>query len=247
MPQPSGRGRGKKSQADVNPYYDEDGITIYHGDCRDVLPKLEVEADLLITDPPYGVSWQSGRQQKFGVMRGDEGALDVVELLALALTRLKRCGHIYVFGDFDLSTLPLGNSCELIWDKEICGLGDLEQPWGPQHERITFAVYEFSKQNRLKGTGALSARVRKGSILRVPRLQSGAVNRHPTEKPVLLLRQLIESSSVIGDLVLDPFMGSGSTLEAARKEDRRAIGIEIDERYCEVAASRFNQPAFDFR
>lgn len=229
----------------MTPYYSENGITIYHGDCWDVLPLLSDCADMMATDPPYGVNWQGKTRRNsatmFEVLKGDDGSIDVVDALGLALKRVKRCGHVYIFGKFDLSRLPLTQSCELIWDKEIQSMGDLTVPWGSQHETITFATYEISKANREVGYGALAARVRKGSVIRVQRVQGGAVTRHPTEKPVLLMRQLIESSSVIGDLVLDPFAGSGSTLKAAQMEGRRAIGIEIEERYCEVAAERLSE------
>jgi site-specific DNA-methyltransferase (adenine-specific) len=127
----------------------------------------------------------------------------------------------------------------------VIGVGNLEQPWGPQHEMITFGTYQPSKGDRAFGKGRLAARVRKGSVIRVERMNSMAIN-HPTEKPVLLLRQLIESSSIIGDLVLDPFMGVGSTLVAARIEERKAIGIEVEERYCEIAANRLRQGVLDF-
>ena len=127
---------------------------------------------------------------------------------------------------------------ELIWDKDVIGMGDLTSPWGPQHEKVIFATYEISKANREKGYGNLSARLRKGSVLRSLRAQSGAVKHHPTEKPVDVLRQMIESSSVLGECVYDPFAGSGSTLVAAVVEGRRSIGCEIDERYCEAAARR---------
>ena len=230
----------------MKPYYDEDGITIYHADCRDVLPDLP-KADLMLTDPPYGVGWQSGyREQKFPILTGDDDCtLDVVNTIGSMLPSLKENRHMYIFGNFDFSSLPsLERSCELIWDKAICGMGNLEIPWGPQHERITFAIYKPIKRQRLNG--ALSVRLRKGSIIRVPRLNADAVINHPTEKPVLLLRQLIESSSVIGDLVLDPFMGVGSTLVAARIEGRKAIGIEIEERYCEIAAQRLAQRCLSF-
>jgi site-specific DNA-methyltransferase (adenine-specific) len=76
----------------------------------------------------------------------------------------------------------------------------------------------------------------------VPSTNTGnGAKRHPTEKPVMLLRQLIEASSLFGETVLDPFMGAGSTLVAAKAEGRKAIGVEVDERYCEIAASRMGQ------
>jgi site-specific DNA-methyltransferase (adenine-specific) len=91
----------------------------------------------------------------------------------------------------------------------------------------------------------LAARLRQGSILSFQRPNSRAAKRHPTEKPVGLLRRLIESSSLIGETVFDPFLGSGSTLVAAIAEDRMGVGIEIDERYAETAAKRVDT-ALDF-
>ena len=227
----------------MKPYFDEDGITLYHGDCRDVLPTIApASVDLIVTDPPYGVAWQSGaRNLPFSEMANDNGDFDVHAVLMHALNLLREGRHIYCFGLEDWRSLPIPVAVELIWDKGMAGLGQLDLPWGLQHEKILFGVLVQSKQNRERGSGQLSARLRRGSVLRVPRKNSQAVNRHPTEKPVELLRQLIESSSMLGETVLDPFSGSGSTLVAARIEGRRALGIEIDERYCEVTARRLAQ------
>jgi site-specific DNA-methyltransferase (adenine-specific) len=223
-------------------YYEAEGITIYHGDCREILPALAANcADVIVTDPPYGMEFQSARRPKgerLDRIEGDDGSLDVPVALTQALRLLRRGRHVYIFGRFDLSELPLCSQAELIWDKEIVGSGNLELPWAPAHENITFAVYEISKANREKGYGNLAARMRRGSVIRCQRMQSGQVKNHPTEKPVPLLRQLIESSSVWGETVLDPFMGSGSTLVAAKLEGRKAIGIEVKEKYCETAVRR---------
>lgn len=231
----------------MKPYYEQDGITIYHGDCRDVLPQIDRNSiDLIVTDPPYGVNWQGRkRTMRNGPMldklAGDDGSLDVPAALGLALKTLKRGHHVYIFGEFDLSDLPLASPVQLIWDKGLMGVGDLSLPWGKSHEPITFAVHEISKRNRELGYGKLTARMRRGTVLRVQRAHSGQVSRHPTEKPVILLRQLIESSSCMGDTVLDPFMGCGSTLVAAQQEGRSAIGVEVDEGYCTEAVSRLRQ------
>lgn len=226
----------------MKPYYEDTvhGITIYHGDCREVVQDMPSDCvDLLLTDPPYGKNFQSNRRElKFEKIVGDDGSLDVTDALLDCLNCLRRGRHVYVFGKLDLSRLPLCQPVELIWDKGIIGMGNLESPWGSSHEPITFAVYEISKANRDKDYGRLAARMRKGSILRVQRNQSGQVKNHPTEKPVMLLRQLIESSSIMGETVFDPFMGSGSTLVAAQLEGRGAIGIEIEEKNCETAAKR---------
>lgn len=226
----------------MKPYYDQDGVTIYHGDCRDVLPLLG-ETDLLITDPPYGIEYRSNRgNSHHGNPRlvGDDSSLDVAECVRLALRKLRHGRHFYIFSPLDLDGLTTGATSELIWDKEHLGMGDLSLPWASSHERITFGVWSpFPSQ---KGTGSLSARLRRGSVIRVPtdNMARGA-KHHPTAKPVLLIRQLIESSSQIGETVLDPFMGAGSTLIAAQLEGRKAIGIEIEERYCEIAAGRLTQ------
>lgn len=230
----------------MTPYWrSSDGrLVIYHGRAEDVLPALARDsADLIVTDPPYGVEWRSNRRrQRFEALAGDTDTDAAMAGLAAALPLLRRGRHLYIFGRFDLRGLPLSEPVELIWDKEHRSGGDLASPWGSQHEYIQFAVYNRSRSNRADGAGRLAARLRQGSVLRCPRPNGSAVTRHPTEKPVRLLRQLIESSSLIDETILDPFMGSGSTGEACKREGRRFIGIEIEERYCEIAAGRLEDP-----
>lgn len=224
----------------TEPYYSDDLVTLYHGDCTDVLPRLpKGGADLLLTDPPYGISYRSGRS-KHGPIAGDDGTLDVAAALSLALNALKFNRHFYVFGPLDISQLTLGTTVGLVWDKCKHGTGNLEIPWGTSHEPVSFGVW--TKYPSQRGVGATAARLRRGTVLRCPTVNTGrGALSHPTEKPVPLLRELIEASSRIGETVLDPFAGAGSTLIAARLEGRKAIGIELEERYCEVVAKRLTQ------
>lgn len=223
----------------MTPYFENENILLYNTDCLE----LDIPCDLLVTDPPYGQEFESGKAHgKWGSIQGDDDIDGITHRLQHVLPSLKRGRHVYIFGNkFDMSKLPLCGITELIWDKGVIGMGDLTSPWGPQHENITFATYELSKANRAKGYGNLTARLRKGSVIRSIRPHSGRVKNHPTEKPVDILRQMIESSSIMGEAVYDPFCGSGSTLIAAVLEGRKAIGCEIDEKYCETAVKRFEK------
>lgn len=220
--------------------HQSDLATVVLGDATDpaVIAAAPV-ADLLCTDPPYGVRWQSGRRgDVFAELAGDDGTLDVPAVLGQWTRRLRGHRHVYVFGarpDQLAGPMRLGGTAELIWDKNHVGLGNLSVPWGTEHETIAFGVYTPKASGRRAGDGRLSARLRQGSVLTVPR---PAATRHPTEKPLPLMRRLIESSSSLGELVVDPFAGVGSTLVAAILAGRRAHGVEIDEGYARTAVER---------
>ena len=225
----------------MRPYFDGGGVTIYHGDCREVLPTLKRQsAHLIVTDPPYGVNWQSGaRKKKFKKMRGDEDRTVGAAGIGLALKVLVQNRHAYFFGKWNFDQIDGSTSepAELIWDKTSPGLGASAYRWAKQHEHIQFVVRRSSGSTQ---KGNLSARLRKGSVLRFQRPLGTAV-RHPSEKPVALLRELIESSSRIGETVLDPFLGSGSTAIACLREDRMCVGIEVEEQWCELAVKRVRE------
>lgn len=220
----------------MTPYYASSNVTLYCGDCMDV----EVPCDLIVTDPPYGKDLKIGRISR--VVKGDDDIEGTMYRLTHSIKSLRRGRHVYIFkGSLPLESLPLCGITEIIWDKGVMGLGDLSLPWGAQHENITFAVYETSKSNREKGFGGLTARLRKGSVIRSTRPISRGAKDHPTQKPVDLLQQLIESSSIMGETVFDPFAGVGSTLIAAAREGRIGVGVEFEERYCEIAARKFEE------
>lgn len=208
----------------MKPYYQDSHATLYCGDSREVSAALRdagIVADVIITDPPYGVKWFSGRgQQGFAELQGDDGMTPIVEFLRPVLPVLRRGRHVYCFGADTFDGLAISGVAELVWDKEVISLGNLECPWGKSHQKILFGVYNLSASDRKRGGGNLAARMRKNSILRCQRLHSEEVKMHPTQKPVRLLRELIESSSMIDELVFDPYAGVGSTLLAAKIEVR---------------------------
>jgi len=221
------------------PYWCDDNSAVYCGDSLELIKLWSRRSiNLVVTDPPYGVDFKSGYGQH-KVIHGDDDRAAVPAMLGAVLRPLNDGAHAYVFG-FQPDELPglFSASADLVWDKGSIGMGDLSMQWGSSHEPITFGVYYPDKSNKAKGRGGLTARMRKGSVLHVARTNAGQTSRHPTEKPVRLLRQLVEASSVVGDIVCDPFAGVGSTGVAAVLLNRRAVCIEIDEGYCAIASQR---------
>lgn len=221
--------------------------TVIWGDCRDpaIIATVPDWYGLLCTDPPYGIAYNSGRSNTFTEITGDDGSVDWPQILAEwvgpegTFTRgLAPSRHVYVFGYTPAQlTVPLrlGGTAELAWDKITTGMGNLTSPWGPAHEPITFGVHVKRTSDRNSGAGNLSARLRRGSIIRV---QRPPASRHATEKPVPLLADLIESSTMRGDLVVDPCAGVGSTGVAAILRGRRCFLVEYDRANAEVAVQR---------
>jgi site-specific DNA-methyltransferase (adenine-specific) len=223
------------------PLYTDPYSTLYLGDALDVLPTLpRGSVELLATDPPFGVSWRSNRRREpFAHLAGDESTALARAVLAEALPVLRNRRHLYVFGPESIvDGLPIGASSELVWDRMTKGSGDLTSPWGPSHDRLTFATYvNDGKRARETSGGRLSARLRRGSIIAARRPHGGGAD-HPTRKPVELMRQLVESSTTLGETVLDPCAGTGATGVAAVLAGRRAVLIELDETFAARAAER---------
>lgn len=223
------------------PYYSAHGVRLFHGACED----FTIKCDLLLTDPPYGQKFVSNyRAVKHAQLANDDCLETVSRLLLHSIKNVKHGGHIYVFGpsiDMGILTGHISEPVELIWDKQRMSMGDLTKPWAKSFEKIWFTAHWVGKESKTRG--GLSARIRKGAVLRSTRPD---MTTHPTQKPTDVLRQLIESSSIFGETVYDPFAGSGSTLIAANHEGRKAIGVEISERYCEAAAKRFERELIDW-
>lgn len=220
----------------AKPYYTDDKVALYHGDCLE-LAELWTCADVLVTDPPYGMNY-SGFGGRQGEPRRREPAPRIVgdattESRDLALVAWGARPAL-VFGRWS-EPRPAGVRQVLIWDKSDGGpgMGALDLPWGPSFEE----VYVLG--------GGFTGR-REGAVIRQRTLMSGDRNRpeHPTPKPLSLMEALI--SKCPPGVVADPFAGSGSTLVAAKALGRKAIGVELDERYCEIAARRLAQDVLDF-
>jgi DNA modification methylase len=194
----------------MKPYYQDDLVTIYHGDCRE----WTGEADVVVTDPPYGIG-ANRMTLGNGVRRIDRGDHDW-DAEAPDLTRWLEYPAIIWGGNY--FGLPPASRW-LVWDK---GTGDND-----------YADCELAWTN-LGGVVKRYFRGWVGANAREP----GEARLHPTQKPVELMRWSIEFTK---GTVLDPYMGSGSTLVAAKSLSRRAIGVEREERYCEVAARRLSQ------
>ena len=209
-------------------YYQDDSVTLYHGDCL-TEHREWLDADVLVTDPPYGMSYYSGRRKAGDRISGDD-ALSV------------RDGALVAWGERPALSFgtwkqprPQGVRQLVVWDKRSgAGFsGDLNMPWAD----ITEEIYVL-------GYGWTGGRV--PAIYSIPTLPSQSSERwgHPTPKPVPLMEALIEKCPP--GVVADPFAGSGATLIAARNLGRKAIGVELEERYCEIIAKRLSQGAFDF-
>jgi site-specific DNA-methyltransferase (adenine-specific) len=216
------------------PYYADDLVTLYHGDCREVTEWLE--ADVLVTDPPYGIGWSRGERAATHNPAGHEGIAGDKDtsLRDDALTTWGIIRPAVVFGSLR-APYPDGWKRMLVFRKPLvgCGLYGNRMPWLANWEPV-FALGEWPDQvPRLDSV--ISTRAPSGSGY------SGYATRygHPHAKPVDVMEALIAACPP--GVIADPFFGSGSTLVAARNLGRRAIGVEIDERYCERAARRLSQ------
>lgn len=206
----------------MTPYYQDEHVTLYHGDCLEIDAWLA--ADVLVTDPPYGMAYESGFRPTHDPIHGDKSPLTRDQMLL----RWPATKPAALFGTWKVPRPP-GVSQLLIWHKRGAGyLGDVKMPWG----NVTEEIYVI-------GGGWTGPRT--GNVLETDASPSADTTRigHPTPKPVGLMERIIERAP--GGAIADPFAGSGSTLLAARNLGRHAIGVEIEERYCEIAARRLAQ------
>lgn len=212
----------------MNPYYSDDLVTLYHGDCLRLTEWLA--SDVLVTDPPYGVAWKSGQFSNAQVPLEEEVLGDRDTLARDSVLTLWGNRPALVLGSWRIER-PRHVSNRLIWHKAANIPGHRTQPWFAADEEI----YQL-------GTGFCGKPEQ--NVLVTHDRRDGAHGEvatigHPTPKPVSLMGRLILKCPP--GTIADPFAGSGSTLVAAKQLGRRAIGVELEERYCEIAAKRLAQ------
>jgi site-specific DNA-methyltransferase (adenine-specific) len=237
-------------------YYADDQVTLHHGDCIEVMSDLPDESvGTVLTDPPYssGGRRENSRSLRKSMnrsleddewIRGDAMSTNgFVYLLRMCGIQWRRVlvpgGHVLSFIDWRmagalsaaLETADLRQHPIVVWDKDRLGMGAI---FRNQHE---FIVHMSA------GNPIAPQRRDVPNVLRFPPVRHGD---HPTEKPGILLETLLSVVAAPGLPVLDPFAGSGSTLYAARALGHKAIGVEADERYCEVIAKRLSAGVLDF-
>lgn len=241
----------------MEPYYQGNSATIYHGDCREVLESLQ--ADVCITDPPYGdtsLEWDTWQPKWPGMLI---------------------CNQLWCFGSMrmflenysEFSSWTLAQ--DIIWKKQN-GSSFHADRFRRVHEHIIH-FYRGMWQNVTKNVQVTNDAKKRTVRTKArpphmgeigeqfyesqdggPRLMTSVIEAknchgyaaHPTQKPVAVLGRIIEYSTNQGDTIIDPFMGSGSTLVAAQELSRVAIGIEVNEKYCEIAAKRLSQLTLQF-
>lgn len=214
----------------IKPYYDHNGIVIYHGDCREILPELP-KVDLVLTDPPYGINYKNATWH--------DSPREYEYLISFAVKEFNRLcgGWIFIF-----QAMP------------NCGKFS---EWFPEGYRIFAALKNFTQVtptrirhawdpvifwcNVKKGKPGKGVVNRDYHIGNTAAVVSGPKCGHPCPRPLDTVEYIAGIASYPGETILDPFMGSGTTLRAAKDLGRKAIGIEIEEKYCEIAVKRLGQ------
>jgi site-specific DNA-methyltransferase (adenine-specific) len=218
---------------------------IYCMDCLEGLKKLpDKSVDLVVTDPPYGINYKSnaGKTNKFDVIQGDDG-IDLEPIIKEIFRVMKDNTCLYCFCRYDIysnffliiSKYFNVKNC-LIWEKSkaLGGLGDITSSYINNFELIIFA----HKGRRILWDGGFN---REFGLIKDDSINKPTSLVHPTQKPIPILRGFINNCSNKEDIVLDPFMGSGTTAVACKQLGRNFIGFEISPEYCEIANKRLQQ------
>lgn len=231
----------------IQPYYQEAGITIYHGNCEDVFPCLP-KADLLLTDPPYQQSNSGaglvGRRSTYTEIRTNLSAFNPTALLERTKTICK-APHGYIFTAKDV----LADYCAFVkqqgWGWDLLAYSKANPL--PAKNNKYLSDIEFLLFYRAPSACYFNNDLPYRHYFKVKQTTCTPSHfGHPTEKDVDIISSLMLISTREGELVIDPYCGSGTTLRAAKDLGRRAIGIEINEAYCEIAANRLRQEVLQF-
>jgi hypothetical protein len=227
----------------MKPYFEDDAVTIYHGDCREILPTLP-PVDLVLTDPPYGVDLQAKRAKMRGggvsVRPGTYTHEDTPEYISSVVVPIIRTcidmtlATIVTPGTRCLWLYPAADDMGCFYSASGTGLGK----WG--FTGMSPILYYGSDPYLRTGQGS-----RSNSFGQTYPNDANTWG-HPCVKPMRQWKALTGRVSLSGETILDPFMGVGTTLRAAKDLGRKAIGIEIEERYCEIAAQRMSQSVLAF-
>ena len=222
----------------MNIYYQDEHITLYHGDCLEITDWLQ--ADILVTDPPYGMGHTA--RGTYDPATGKTHKPQGRERVNNDHTTEARDSALEAWGDKPALVFgtwrqprPAETRHRLIWWKQ-------GQPPGPA--KASFMLQD--EEIYILGRGWIETSPPMRTVIATNEHRSLEVTKigHPTPKPVGLMEQLIERAP--DGVIADPFAGSGATLVAARNLDRKAIGVELEEKYCEIIANRLNQNVFQF-
>jgi DNA modification methylase len=207
----------------MKPYYQDKWVTIYLGDCREILPVLDCKVDLVLTDPPYGIGagrekphngWSDYGISDWDLQRPSRQTFDLI--ISKSANQIIWGGNYFI--DYLYPTMGW-----LVWDKgqREFSLADGELAWTSYQKALR--IYTVSRGKAL---------------------QDG--KQHPAQKSVEIMEFSILYSND-AQLILDPFLGSGTTCYCAKKLNRHSVGIEIEEKYCEIAAKRCSQEVMELK
>jgi site-specific DNA-methyltransferase (adenine-specific) len=210
----------------MKPYYETENGKLYHGDCLEIMPLLE-PVDLVLTDPPYGKQWARGENQ-VGLLRSKnerrenlswDRAIPKKEIFNLIFKKSKN--QIIWGGNYFINYLSPTN-CFLVWDKT----------GGKSNKKMPFSDCELAWTSF--NSVARIIHCRNNGFIK----ESKEKRFHPTQKPLMVFIDVLNDFSFKSDVVCDPFIGSGTTAVSCERLNRKWIGIEISEKYCEIASLR---------
>ena len=212
------------------PYYQDEYATIYCGDCRNIAPLLG-EFDLLFADPPYGISFTAHypNHQVFSNIVGD----DSLEIAGWIFQNLHIASECCIWGANCFPQLLPHKGVWVCWDKRT----------SEQADYILGSPFELAWINRKTGFHIM---VRVQHVGFINSNGVGVARSHPTEKSIPMISKLLERHFPKAESIIDVCMGSGTTLRAAKNLRRKCVGIEIEEKYCEIAANRMRQEVLEF-